>query len=175
MKHCALPLLALAVLTAAPALAQADSTDVSPVVTTTPLRLSGPRFGATLATGETARRLDEDYDASPVFTQFGWQFETRIFHIEDTGLTGVTEWVPLVGGLEQGLFLPSLTFLVGLRTAGGTEVGIGPNVSATGAAYAVAAGVTRSYGRLNVPVNVSAVFSDDGVRFSLLLGFTVSQ
>jgi len=174
-----LALLALLALAAAPARAQedvpADAPADAPAVSTAPLRLSGPRFGVTVVTGETADRLEEEFEARPVFTQFGWQFENRLFRLEDSGLTGVTEWVPLVGGLEQGLFLPSLTFLVGLRTRAGTEIGIGPNVSASGAGLAIATGISQAYGELNFPVNASVVLSDDGVRASLLVGFTLAR
>lgn len=157
------------------ALAQPDSSAAP--VSTEPLKLSGPRFGVTYLTGDLVDRLSEAFDeddVAPVITQFGWQFETRLF-ATDTGLSGVTELVPLVGGLEQGLFLPSLSFLVGLRTASGFEFGLGPNASLGGAAYVVAAGVTQRYGELNVPLNLSAVLSDEGVRVSFLIGFNLAR
>jgi hypothetical protein len=167
-----LRLLVLLVLLAAPvALAQPDS---SAVVSTEPLQLSGPRVGVTYVTGDLADRLDEDFGAAPVITQFGWQFETRLF-ATDTGLSGVTEFVPLIGGLEQSLFLPSFSFLVGLRTASGVEFGLGPNASLGGTAYVVAVGVTQRYGGLNIPVNLSAVLSGEGVRMSLLVGFNLAR
>ncbi len=154
------------------ALAQTEPAEVQ--VTTEPLALSGPRFGVTYVTADLARRLDEEFDAHPVITQFGWQFETRLF-ATDTGLSGLTELVPLIGGLEQGLFLPSLSFLVGLRTASGFEVGLGPNASIGGAAYVLAIGATTRYGDLNVPVNFSTVLSGEGVRLSLLVGFNLAR
>lgn len=158
------------------ALAQPDSSAAP--VSTEPLKLSGPRFGVTYLTGDLVDRLNEEFgndlDVAPIITQFGWQFETRLF-ATDTGLSGVTELVPLVGGLEQGLFLPSLSFLVGLRTASGFEFGLGPNASLGGAAYVVAAGVTQRYGELNIPLNLSAVLSDEGVRVSFLIGFNLAR
>ena len=164
--------LLLVLLGASAAFAQPDSSAAH--VSTEPLKLSGPRFGVTYLTGELARRLDDEFGAASVITQFGWQFETRLF-ATDTGLSGVTELVPLVGGLEQGLFLPSLSFLVGLRTASGFEVGLGPNASLGGAAYVVAAGLTQRYGELNIPLNLSAVLSGEGVRVSFLVGFNLAQ
>lgn len=147
-------------------------------ISTEPLRLSGPRFGITYLSGDLVDRLNEEFgddlNAAPVITQFGWQFETRLF-VADTGLSGVTEFVPLIGGLEQGLFLPSFSFLVGLRTASGLEAGLGPNVSLGGAAYVVAAGLTQQYGGLNIPMNVSAVLSGEGVRVSFLVGFNLAR
>jgi hypothetical protein len=167
------PLFLLVVL-APLALAQPAPTEDGPTVSTEPLTLSGPRFGVTFVSGELADRLDDEFGAAPVITQFGWQFETRLFEAS-TGLSGVSELVPLVGGLEQGLFLPSLSFIVGLRTAQGLEIGFGPNASLGGAAYVVAAGMTQRYGELNVPTNLSAVFSGEGIRLSLLIGFNIAD
>jgi hypothetical protein len=164
---------ALALFGARPALAQPLASD-SGRVSTEPLKLSGPRFGVTYVSGDLADRLDDEFGAAPILTQFGWQFETRLF-TTDTGLSGVTEIVPLIGGLEQSLFLPSFSFLIGLRTANGIEIGLGPNASLAGTAYVIAGGVTQRYGSLNVPVNLSAVLSGEGVRLSLLLGFNLAQ
>lgn len=135
--------------------------------------LSGPRFGVTILTGETADRLRDDYDAAPVILQFGWQFEWQFFST-DTGPTGVVEVVPLIGGLEKGLFLPSLSALVGLRFLSGFEFGFGPNVSVSGFSIALAVGKTFQSGQLNWPVNFSVVPSQKGARFSLLLGFNAA-
>ena len=71
---------------------------------------------------------ENDIVVNPMITQFGWQFERRLFANKD-GLTALTEWVPLISGLEQGVALPSLNWLVGIRTATGAEFGIGPNVT----------------------------------------------
>ena len=45
----------------------------------------------------------------------------------------------LLGGLEQGLAIPSLNWMVGLRTSEGAEFGIGPNLTPAGAALALPA------------------------------------
>lgn len=157
-----------------------------------PRRLGGPRTGVTVLSPALARRLNDAFDnpycyeascdddgpriseTVPIITQFGWQFERRMFQSEG-GLTGVTEWVLLVGGAERGLFLPSGTFLAGLRTPGGLEIGVGPNVSLSGAAYALALGVNSEFGDVNVPLNLAVVFGQDGPRASLLVGFNVSD
>lgn len=159
--------------------ATAQTAEDSVRVSTEPVKLSGPRFGITYLSSDLVDRIndefgDDDQSVGSVITQFGWQFETRLF-TTDTGLSGVTELVPLVGGLERGLLLPSLTFLVGLRTASGFEFGFGPNASLGGVAYAVAVGATTRYGGLNFPLNISAVLSDDGVRLSLLTGFNLAR
>jgi hypothetical protein len=137
--------------------------------------LSGPRIGLTfLSDGIVDKLEDEDIDVGSFVTQFGWQFERR-FYSSANGPMGVTEWVLLVGGLEQGVFLPSLSWLVGIRTKKGAEFGVGPNVTPVGAALAVAAGVTFRAGALNVPVNLAVVPSKSGVRVSLLAGFNMWQ
>ena len=151
-------------------------------------RLSGPRAGVTLLSPDTVRRINDRFrDAGlaegegdvidptmPVVTQFGWQFETRVFQSEG-GLTGLTEFVPLVGGLDRGILLPSATFLVGARTRDGIEFGVGPNVSATGVAYALAAGFNARAGEVNVPFNLAAALGKGGPRVSLLVGMTFSN
>jgi hypothetical protein len=139
------------------------------------LSLSGPRVGVTVLTGEAYERARTDYELnSRVVTQFGWQFERRFFD-SDTGPMGLFEWVLLVGGLEQGLFFPSISWLTGLRTSSGLEFGLGPNVSGLGVGLAAAAGVNLRSGYMNFPVNVALVSSDSGVRTSVLGGFTMRR
>lgn len=138
-------------------------------------QLEGPRIGATLiGPGELADRLENDYSAGPLVTQFGWQFENRLF-TTGSGTSGLIEWVPLIGGLEQGLFLPSLSALVGLRSVEGMEIGFGPNVSLAGAGLVVAAGITLQTDYVNVPLNFAVVPSRNGTRFSLLTGFNLRK
>ena len=168
-----------------------------------PRRLGGPRTGITILSAESARKINEafgaqtctggDYDPTtgnyveqrctseerlptgfPVVTQFGWQYERRIFQAQ-SGLTGMTEWVFLLGGAERGLLLPSATFLAGIRAPGGLEVGVGPNLSVSGAAYALTVGMNNEFGEVNLPINVAAVLGQDGPRVSLLVGFNVSE
>jgi hypothetical protein len=162
----------VALLLASPAAAQEPAPVDTPRVDTRPVQLSGPRVGVTMLTGDLADRVSEDFEAGPFISQFGWQFENRLF-TTDRGLSGVTEWVLLVGGLEQSVVLPSATFLVGLRSRGGAEIGFGPNLSAGGAAYVIGAGVTFRYDDLQFPVNASVALSKDGPRISLLTGFTI--
>jgi hypothetical protein len=138
-----------------------------------PVSLSGPRVGATFLSAGVTDTLSESYiDVGPVVSQFGWQFEKR-FKTGANGLTAVNEWVLLAGGAEQGVLLPSVSWLVGLRTASGMEFGVGPNLTPVGVALAFAGGVTYSKGALNVPVNVAVVPSKAGVRVSVLTGFNM--
>jgi hypothetical protein len=140
------------------------------------MSLSGPRAGITYLSPDVVAQIKEEFarDVNPVISQFGWQFEKR-FMSSDTGGTAVTEWVALVGGVDQGLFIPSLTWLVGFRTAGGVEIAAGPNASAAGMGVALAAGVTTRVGNLNVPFNVAVVPSQHGPRFSFLIGFNAKR
>lgn len=160
---------------AAEGAAQAGPATAEPVVVQ-PLSLSGPRVGITYLSPGIEAKAEElvAQGIAPVVTQFGWQWETRFFSIED-GPTGVSEWVLLAGGLEQGLFLPSLTWLVGLRSSKGAEFGVGPNLTPAGAALALAGGVTVRNGPINFPLNVAVVPSSDGVRVSFLAGFNMRR
>ncbi|NDK57625.1 hypothetical protein [Pontibacter fetidus] len=136
------------------------------------LKLSGPRLGFTVLSSRLVNNLEEEHQetVSPFITQFGWQFETRIFTLEN-GTSGLFEFVPLVGGLEQGKFLPSLSALVGIRGPKGLEFGVGPNLSVAGAGLVFAAGTNFQSQGINFPVNVAFAPSKDGARFSVLFGF----
>ena len=139
------------------------------------VNLSGPRFGITaLSDGVMNELAARGLKASPIISQFGWQVE-RAFYRADSGVAAMTEWVVLLGGLEHDLKIPSLTWLVGVRSANGAEFGIGPNFSPAGSALAIAAGVTFRHGYLNVPVNVAIVPSKMGTRISMLTGFNMRR
>jgi hypothetical protein len=141
----------------------------------TPVNLSGPRLGATFLSPGVAEKLrDNQIDAGWALSQFGWQFEKRI-KTGPNGLSAVNEWIVLAGGLEQGIVIPSVSWLVGLRTGSGVEFGLGPNVTPAGVALALAGGVTVSRGGLNVPFNVAVVPSSAGVRVSVLTGFNMRR
>ena len=158
-------LLILAV--SSPGLAQ---TSVPPVAKT--VNLSGPRFGVTsLSQGAIDKlRTEHSIEVQPLISQFGWQFEKQFFS-RSSGLTAVNEWVVLVGGLEQDVVLPSVSWIVGVRTSQGFEVGVGPNVSPAGTALVFAAGMTFRSGALNLPVNFAVVPTSMGARVSFLAGF----
>jgi hypothetical protein len=137
--------------------------------------LSGPRFGITLLADGVVKRLEERHIVvGPHISQFGWQFEKQ-FYTKEGGLTMVSEWVALVGGLEQSVALPSLSWVVGIRTRDGAEFGIGPNITPAGSALVVAAGMTLRSGALNVPLNVAVVPAKSGLRVSLLSGFSLRR
>lgn len=163
------------------ALAASSQSAQAQVATPVPdvLKLSGPRIGVTFLSPGIVRKLHEDLtrdlgDVGSFITQFGWQWEKR-FYSSENGLTAVTEWVLLFGGMEQGVVIGSLSWLVGVRTAKGIEFAVGPNTTPAGVALAVAAGVNFRAGHLNVPVNLAVVPSKSGVRVSLLAGFNMRK
>lgn len=163
-------------------------------------RYGGPRVGMTfLGEGTSRERIAEAFDRgdiTPWISQFGWQFETRIFTLDD-GACGLVEFVPLIGGLEQGLFLPSISTVLGFRTRSGVELGVGPNLSLSGVGLVLAAGASFKVGKVTFPVNVvfspnitkttadsyqydpitgdnikvPGVVSKSGFRMSLVIGF----
>jgi hypothetical protein len=143
-------------------------------VDTRSIGLAGPRFGLTFIRGSLADSLKSRYDASSPITQFGWQFETQIFKVDD-GLRGLTEMVVLLGGLDQGIVVPTLTWLVGLRGASGMEFGVGPSASPAGIALALAGGVTLKRGGVNFPINMALVRGRGGERLSILTGFNLRR
>ena len=141
------------------------------------MKLSGPRIGVTFLSDGVVRKLHDDLagdfeGVGPVISQFGWQWEKR-FYSGDSGVTAVTEWVFLLGGMEQGVVIPSLSWLVGTRTVKGIEFAVGPNFTPVGVALAFAAGVNFPVGHLNVPVNFAVVPSKSGMRVSMLAGFNM--
>ena len=130
------------------------------------VKLSGPRVGATVVTPGSASDFIQNDLMSPgddgwgnsstaLITQYGWQLETRF--IESEEISGLVEWVFLVGGMERGLFLPSVSSLFGMRAKSGFEGALGPNLSLTGVGMVLAVGYTFKTGNLNVPINLSFV------------------
>lgn len=157
--------------TALPAAAQTVDV-VNPPPPVRSVNLSGPRFGITSLSQGIVDKLQTEHDITvrSGISQFGWQFEKQ-FYSKTGGVAAVNEFVVLLGGLEQGVALPSLSWMVGLRSPTGLEFGIGPNITPAGVALAVAGGVTFRSGALNVPVTFAVVPSQAGTRVSLLTGF----
>jgi hypothetical protein len=160
----------LVVALAAPAAAQIAPPPAGEV------NLAGPRFGLTFLSDGVVQKLlrDDKIEIAPVVSQFGWQFEKQ-FYGRHGGPSAITEAVVLVGGLEQGVVLPSLSWLVGVRTADGFEFGVGPNITPVGTALVAAMGKTFRVGVLNVPVNIAVVPSKSGLRVSFLTGFALRR
>lgn len=97
------------------------------------LRSDGPRMGFTVFEGALASRLRESqatggFGAQPVMFQFGYQFEKQ--YLNEGNFQALFEFIPMVTGLDQGLFIPSLTLMNGLRNnKNGWEFAFGPTVS----------------------------------------------
>ena len=133
--------------------------------------LSGPRLGlvyisaspgTTFLNGDIKLddlgELPENYSdiAKGALTSlYGWQWESRFADGGD--VTGIVEWIALVGGMEKGKFLPSVSSMVGMRTASGIEFAVGPNLSLTGVAMVFGMGYNFKSGNLNIPVNIAFV------------------
>lgn len=141
-------------------------------------QMSGPRFGFTyISDGSTAQYLNrihemdslEFAEAGPLpftwTTQYGWQWESRF---ADTGgpVVGLVEWIALIGGMEKGMFLPSFSSLVGVRSQGGFEFATGPSLSASGLSFIFAMGYNYTKGDLNLPINIALVPDKQGPRNS---------
>ncbi|OJJ22584.1 hypothetical protein BKI52_07855 [marine bacterium AO1-C] len=99
------------------------------------LKLNGPRMGFTMFTGTTADLLakpefEGGFDANPVMFQFGYQIETQ--YLNSGNFQALFEFIPTITGLDQGLFIPSLSILNGIRSnKSGWEFAFGPTVSLT--------------------------------------------
>ena len=135
-------------------------------------KLAGPRVGVTMITpGSLAsiirgdvpffsNEVREEWTGSTgeygaAISQYGWQWESRFADGGD--ITGIVEWIALVGGMEKGMFLPSVSSMVGVRTSKGIEFAVGPNLSLGGVAMVFGAGYNFKFGKLNVPVNIAYV------------------
>jgi hypothetical protein len=94
------------------------------------LSLSGPRMGFGMVFGDDgtvfqAAERNGGFDAWPVVSQFGYQFE--ISYLNQGNVQALFEFVPTIAGLEQGLFIPSLSILHGVRSnISGLEFAFGP-------------------------------------------------
>jgi len=139
-------------------------------------KLAGPKVGITMVqSGSLASILRKDVSMfsndvrqewtgstgkyGAVMSQYGWQWETRF---SDGGnVTGIVEWIALVGGMEKGMFLPSVSSMVGLRNSKGIEFTVGPELSLGGLAMLIGAGYNFKFGDLNVPVSITYVPSQN--------------
>ena len=119
--------------------------------------LSGPRIGFTIITnGDLKDELVSEFGlTSNIITQFGYQFEKQI--MGDENVAGLVEGIIFLGGLEHGLFLPSLSGMFGARFSSGYEFAVGPNLSLGGAGLVLGFGKTIEAGNLNIPINFAWV------------------
>jgi hypothetical protein len=96
----------------------------------TTLKLNGPRMGLTFATGLnadiiSAPKSEGGFNASPLSSMFGYQFEYQ--YIGSGDFQALLETIIAINGIENGTLIPSLTFLNGFRfNNSGWELGLGP-------------------------------------------------
>jgi hypothetical protein len=112
---------------------------------------------------------------APVMSLFGWQVEHQFDTGNPTMPLPMTELVVLVGAMEQGAFLPSASWLVGMRKPNGWEAGIGPTLTGAGVQIVAAAGVTRTVGNVNVPINFAVGPGRRGASLSITTGFNTHR
>jgi len=119
--------------------------------------LSGPRVGFTIISdGELKDNLISEFGlTTSIISQFGYQFEKQI--MGDENIAGLVEGIIFLGGLEHGLFLPSLSGMFGARFSSGYEFAIGPNLSLGGAGLVLGFGKTIEAGNINIPINFAWV------------------
>lgn len=97
------------------------------------LRCDGPRMGFTYFTGSDARVLQAPssqggFNAHPLMFQFGYQFERQ--YLNEGNFQALFEFVPMLTGLDQGMVIPSLTCMNGLRSnKNGWEFAFGPTIA----------------------------------------------
>ena len=135
-------------------------------------KLAGPKIGITMVqsgafasilrkdVGMFTDEVKEEWTGSTgkygaVMLQYGWQWESRF--ADGGNVTGIVEWIALVGGMEKGYFLPSVSSMVGLRNSKGIEFTVGPELSLGGIAMLIGAGYNFKFGELNVPVSITYV------------------
>jgi len=96
------------------------------------LNASGPRIGLTVLTGDQADIMRQPqqlggYDGYPAMFQFGYQWEAQ--YLNEGSFQALFEFIPLITGLDQGLFIPSFTMMNGLRNnRSGWEFAFGPTI-----------------------------------------------
>ena len=140
-------------------------------------KLSGPRVGLTIFTGETKAGRDQ-LGLSPVMSQIGWQFETQIVSTAN-GNQALSEWLILIGGFETQEFNLSVAWLAGYRVASGFEIGVGPaasfnpNLDIFTTSIQLAGGATLRVGDMYLPLNLGVGFAEGGPRVTTLVGWIV--
>lgn len=92
---------------------------------------SGPRFGiAAAAFGDINKYFQRPTDNGglnmyPIVTNIGFQFEAQYIGTEN--FSALVEFIPNIGGLEQGKIIPSISILNGFRFGqAGWEFAFGP-------------------------------------------------
>ena len=101
-----------------------------------------------------------DHIKSPHMSALGYELTQTV----ESGVEGfrfIAIQNVLLSGLEQGLFLPSLTAMVGYEVFGIAQMGIGANLGALGPRLIIAAGLTPEVGNFQLPVHVHYIPDPD--------------
>lgn len=141
--------------------------------------LSGPRIGMTAVLDQDQIDQMKARGMGPFISQFGWHFERQVVPLGG-GPQFVVESVPMVGGVEYGEFIPSITLAMGVRFPSGAEFGLGPSLSANpthggSSSLVIAAGRSFDYGGVSLPVNLALSTNPHGQRLSIVLGYAIQQ
>jgi len=159
--------------------AKAQTQEYDNDVTFAERNLSGPRLGVTYLPGSSslAQKL-RDKGIGTTISQFGWHFEYQVIP-EGGGPSFVIQGIPLVGGVEYGTLIPSMTVAMGIRIPEGVEFGLGPNLilSDRGGMTSLVMSVGKSfnYGGVSIPLNFVFATNPDGNRFSIIFGYAISR
>lgn len=132
-------------------------------------KYGGPRVGATFVGPGAYSDLLEFEGKRNIYSQFGWQFEKRLFTTK-TGISGMVEFVPMIGGIDMGKFIPSASALIGIRVKNGVELGAGPNAAiygyknekgymttSTNFGIVIAAGMSLKSDKVYFPINIAFI------------------
>jgi hypothetical protein len=143
------------------------------------LRSDGPRMGLTVFTGEIATRLQEQvvsggFDVIPMMFQFGYQFEKQ--YLNEGKFQGLFEFIPMVTGMDQSLFIPSFSILHGIRNnKNGWEFAFGPTFKAISQAEGYFDnGVWKLKNDLTSPEQVTIKRLDSRGQHELRTGFVIA-
>lgn len=138
----------------------------------------GPRVGVAYAAmsdkefTEQVNRIFPGGNYSPLQTVFGVNFEQRILLGTTRNQFAFQENL-YITGLEQSLFIPSASFLIGYRDSSGFEFGFGPILSINGVSVLGGVGYTFRFSGIYIPVDLSARIpsTKNPPVFSLTTGF----
>ncbi|MCK4921434.1 MAG: hypothetical protein KAS71_10340 [Bacteroidales bacterium] len=108
-------------------------TDIEePLISTTKsMKLNGPRMGVAFLTGELGEVITRNenkggYDGYPILSQFGYQYEIQYLSAGD--FQALIEFVGILTGLEQRMFIPNVVVMNGFRlNDSGWEIAFGPS------------------------------------------------
>lgn len=101
----------------------------------TAVKASGTRVGVTYFMGESARILESPtaeggFDANPFLSHIAYQFEKA--YVNTGRLQMLVEVIPAITGIDQGLLIPSINVMHGIRTnKSGIEFAFGPTFNLT--------------------------------------------